>query len=324
MTAAFKPAYLIHGDDHVRIAQRRTRLRALAESQDDASGAEVFEGEASTPEALGLALHAMTFATGRRVLIADGVERWKEKEVAAHLTAILASMPPETTVAFFAREEGRAKAPAALHKAVKAAGGTIEAETAVKPWELPKWVVRHARRVDLELDQDAARALVSQVGDRQPRLMRELETLALDVGGGTVVTAEMIEERSADSSERKVWALADALVARDRRAAIAIFLELRDQGERVAGMAYWMTTRVRQALDVVCRLDAGQSPGDIKGTLRMPPKAADRLIADARGADVASLRRALCGLADLEVAGRGGSGADEDTAALRTIGRIAR
>jgi DNA polymerase-3 subunit delta len=28
---AFKPAYLIHGDDHGRIAERRARLRALAE-----------------------------------------------------------------------------------------------------------------------------------------------------------------------------------------------------------------------------------------------------------------------------------------------------
>src|SRR3954470_23701665 len=119
---AFKSAYLIHGDDHGRIAERRARLRALAERDGGANGAEIFEGEDATPEAVAAALSAMTFATGRRVLIVDGVERWKDKEETAHLAPILASMPPEPTVAFFAREEGRTKAPAKLAEAVAAAG----------------------------------------------------------------------------------------------------------------------------------------------------------------------------------------------------------
>ena len=46
----FKPAYLIHGDDHGRIAERRARLRALAESSSGAQGIELFEGDDATPE----------------------------------------------------------------------------------------------------------------------------------------------------------------------------------------------------------------------------------------------------------------------------------
>ena len=71
--AAFKSAYLIHGDDHGRIAERRSRLRALAESQSGSSGVEVLEGDACTPDAVAGALSAMTFAMGRRFVIADGV-----------------------------------------------------------------------------------------------------------------------------------------------------------------------------------------------------------------------------------------------------------
>ena len=33
---SFKAAYLIHGDDHGRIAERRTRLRAMAEAESGA------------------------------------------------------------------------------------------------------------------------------------------------------------------------------------------------------------------------------------------------------------------------------------------------
>ena len=82
----------------------------------------------------------MTFALGRRFIIVDGAERWKEKELEP-LEAALASMPPDTTIAFFAREDTRAKAPKRLHDAVRKAGGDISAEQSVKPWELPKWVI---------------------------------------------------------------------------------------------------------------------------------------------------------------------------------------
>jgi DNA polymerase-3 subunit delta len=319
----FKAAYLIHGDDHGRIAERRARLRRLAESEGGVSGAEVFEGDDATPEAVAGALSAMTFATGRRFLVVDGVERWKDKEVQARLSPLLEDMPPETTVAFFAREEGRVKAPAALHAAVAAAGGDVEAESAVKPWELAKWVRGRARQLGLDLDAAAAQALIAHVGDRQQRLVRELETLALEVGPGARVGADDVEDRAADSAERKIWSLADLLVAGDAPGATRCYLELRAQGERLPSVLFWMTRRVREAYDVVCRLDAGEAPAQIRRTLRMPSKAADRFIADARRADVASLRLAIEALADLEVSSRGGTELDEDTATLRTIERIA-
>src|SRR5919198_1760904 len=116
---AFKPAYLIHGDDHGRIGERRARLRALAEAESGSGGVEVFEGDAATPEAIALALCAMTFAIGRRFLIVDGVERWKESEIESALLPVMADIPPETTVAFFAREEGRTKGSPKLVAAVK-------------------------------------------------------------------------------------------------------------------------------------------------------------------------------------------------------------
>ena len=87
----------------------------------------------------------MTFAMGRRFVIADGVERWKESDVEP-VAAALASADPETlTVAFFAREEGRYKAPAKLHDAVKKAGGKVAAEMNVKGKELPNWVIEQAK-----------------------------------------------------------------------------------------------------------------------------------------------------------------------------------
>jgi DNA polymerase-3 subunit delta len=86
-----------------------------------------------------------------------------------------------------------------------------------------------------------------------------------------------------------------------------------------------MAQRVRQALEVARALDDGEPPAQIKRRLRMPSRAADRLIADAGRAGIDKLAGALEQLADLELASRGGGPgvASEDTAMLVAIERIA-
>jgi DNA polymerase III subunit delta len=324
--ATFKPAYLIHGDDHGRISERRARLRELAEAESGAQGLELFEGERATPAEVSASLAMMTFAIGRRFLIVDGVERWKEKDLEP-VEAALRVIAPDTTVAFFAREDTRAKAPTRLHEAVRAAGGDVSAEQSVKPWELPKWVIARARELGLQLDPDAARALVAQVGERQQRLLRELEKLQLASGEGRRIDAAAIEAQAAPSAERRAWSLADALVAGDAEAASRMYLGLRSQGERLPGLIYWMAQRVRTAHEIAEALEAGEPAAQVKRRLRMPSRAADRLIADARRTGAEQLCRAIEQIADLELESRGGGragGVSEDTAALQAIQRIAR
>ncbi len=189
---SFRAAYLIHGDDHGRIAERRAKLRAMAEDAAGSAGVEVYEAEACTPENVTAALSTMTFALGRRFVIADGVERWKDSDVEPVAQALHSADPETLTVAFFAREEGRYKAPAKLVQAVEKAGGQIAAELNVKSWDLPKWLIEQAKHNDLSLDKDGAKALVAQVGDRQQRLLRELEKLALEHGPNAHIGADEV------------------------------------------------------------------------------------------------------------------------------------
>lgn len=320
--ASFLPAYLIHGDDHGRIGERRARLRALAEAESGAEGVELLEGDSATPDGAAAVLSAMTLSLGRRFVVVEGAEHWKDSELDG-LEAALAALDPDTTVAFFAREEGRATVSGRLVKAVENAGGKIVAERTVKPWELPKWVMGRAKELGMELEQGAAKALVASVGERQQRLQREVEKLALRFGAGKRLGIEEVDELAAHSVERKAWSLADALVAGDADAALRRYLELREQGERLPGLHYWMTARVRMAHEVALRLDSGESAAQVRRGLRMPPKAAERFVADVERTDSEALRRALERLADLEVASRGGETLSEDTAAVRAILAIA-
>lgn len=319
----FKAAYLVHGDDHGRISERRAKLRSLAESESGSGGVEVFEGDAATPENVALALSAMTFAVGRRFLIVDGVERWKDADVESALVPLMKDMPDLTTVTFFAREEGRFKVPAKLVGAVKAAGGDIAQEQALKAKDLPRWVTDQAARLGIRVDGAAARALIGHVGERQQRLLRELEKLALEHGEGAAVGVEEVDAAAAPSAEHQVWGFVDALVARDRRRATIAYLELRAQGETLPRLVPLIARRLRDVLAIAARLEAGESPAQVKGSLKMSPWAADRRIKEARATDAAALRTSLEALSELELTNRGLRDLSDETAALRAIDAIA-
>ncbi|WP_205697739.1 DNA polymerase III subunit delta [Conexibacter sp. SYSU D00693] len=321
--AGWHCAYLVHGDDHGRIAERRASLRAKAEAESGVGGLELLEGDASSPEAAAAALNAMTFATGRRFIVVDGVQEWKDKDVTAHLVPALKDPPPETTIAFFGREDGRKKVPAALEKAVKAAGGVVGHEQQRKAKDLPRWAIGEAQRLGIELESSAAQALVAQVGDRQQRLLRELEKLALEHGPGARLGAEEVEAVAAPSAERQVWGFVDALVARNHPAALRAFLDLREQGEALPRLIPLMARRIREVLQIALRLEAGESPAQVKASMKGSPWMVDRRIKEARASDADALRTALEALAALELDTRGQSALDEETSAVRVIARIA-
>jgi len=338
--AELKPAYLIHGDDHGAIAARRAGLRSLAEADEGGAGSvELLEGDAATPAAVAQALTIMTLATGRRVILVEGVERWRQADVEQHLKPAMAEMPPQTTLALFAREDNRAKAPAGAHEAVRRAGGQVVAQATVKPWELAGWVREQAAQMGIAMDASAAKALVAEVGERQQRLLRELEKLALEADepeagtAGREIGVEELDRRVARSAQWRAFTLADALLAGDGRRATVSYLRLREQGERLPGLIYLMAQRLREGLAIAVRLRAGESVAEVRRGLRMPARAAERFVAEIARTDPDRLRNALGVLAELELDSRGGAllpagrsplaGLDEDTLAVRAIEQIA-
>ena len=224
--------------------------------------------------------------------------------------AALASADPETlTVAFFAREEGRYKAPDKLHKAVEKAGGQIAAEMNVKAWDLPKWVIEQAARPQARPRQ-GRREGARRPGRRPPAAAaaRAREARA----GARRRARPSAPRRSRSRARPRPSARSGRSPTRWWRAtsrrSLELLLELRQQGERVTGLIWNMVKRLRDAVAVAEALAAGQSPAQVKKTLRMPPRAADKFVKDVATRDVEALRRALAAMADLEVETRGGAG----------------
>jgi DNA polymerase-3 subunit delta len=317
-----KPAYLLAGDDQGKLNAALTALRARAEREGGPGALESFGGEGGPDaEAMVASIPSLSLTAARRYLLADGVERWGAAQVKRVIEA-LASLPPDVTVVLLAREAPpRVRAPKGLAEAVEAAGGEVRAYRAPKARELPRQLVAQAARRGFRLDEDAARLLVERLGESTTRLATELDRLALWAGEGGSVGIEDLEAMIADTSEEVVWALSDALVDRDRPAAMASAARLTAQGESVTPLVYQAAKRLREARLALAGLESGRSPAELERSLPMHPYAAKMLLRRVRDTDSRALRAATCAIADLEWWTRGGSDYPDDVALALAVAR---
>jgi DNA polymerase-3 subunit delta len=296
--------YLIGGTDEAKIDATRSRLRTRAEREGGAAALEVFEpGEGRgmpDHEALLAAIPAMSLVDSRRYLLADGVERWRERQLEA-VAGALGALPPDLTVVLISR----GKVPAKLTKAVKAADGEIHEFEAPKARELPRRLVGEAQQLGFRLDPAAARLLVERMGANPVRLDNELARLALWAGEGGEVAVTDLEAMVADTQEAAVWTLSDALLEGDAAAALRVAERLIAQGENVTGLVYGLASRLRAACAAAAQLEAGVPPKQVESSLKMHPYAAKLLVGRLRDAELADLRAATETLADLELWCRG-------------------
>jgi DNA polymerase III subunit delta len=324
MAEEMRPLYLIAGTDGAKIDATRSRLRTRAERDGGVASLQVFEpGEgrgAPDHEALLGAIPAMSLTESRRYLLVDGVERWRDRQLEA-VAAALAGLPPDLSVVLIAR----AKAPAKLVQAVKAAKGEIHEFEAPKARDMPRLLIADAERLGFRLDPAAARMLVDRMGANPQRLNNELERLALWAGEGGAVDAADLGAMIADTSEAAVWALSDALLERDAAAALRIAERLISQGENVTGLIYGLASRLRKACAAAAMLEEEMPAKQVESSLGMHPYAAKQLVRRLQNVDASELQEALIALADLEVWCRGGADYGDElalTLALRAAAGV--
>ncbi len=306
--AALKPVYLVAGDDDAKIDAWRARLRSRAEAEGGVGALERFDAREASPDTVAAAASSLTLAGGPRYLLVDDVGAWKAGELDP-LEGILSDPAPDTVLVLVVRGKPIAR----LRKSVEAAGGEVREHAAPKPWKLPGWVVERAREQGLQLDGEAAKALVAAVGTRPARLLRELEKIAVAAHPATRLGAAEIEALASAEASAGVYDLADALVAGDQAHALALAERLIPAEARPGGLLFPLVRRLREVHRASELLDAGLPEQKVAAALSAPPWAAKRTVAQARSASRDRLERALCGFADLEQRTRSGEGLDEAT-----------
>ena len=316
-----KAAYLLSGDDEPKIDAWRARVRTRAEAEGGPGALETFDAKVVEADRVASAMSMLTFGTEARYYLVDNVEAWKAGDLEP-LEKALKDPAPDTVLVLIVR--GSKPPLARLEKAVLGADGEVRKYEAPKPWKMPQWVSERAQDIGLHMDGEACKALVAVVGTRQQRLQRELEKLAILAHPHTQITAEQVRRLASGDVAAAVYDLADAVVARDVRAAMMLSEALTAGEDRPQRLVYPIVRRLRDVHRTCELLDAGMPEQKVASALKMPPWQAKKTLSAAHKSDRDSLARALCVFADLELELRGaGAGLDEDTAFSLALAKAA-
>jgi len=207
------PVYLLTGSDRPKVSRALRRLSARFGDEsiehlaaDGASGADAV----AACNALGL------FAgnDGGRLVIVEGVERWKKADV----DAVVEYLPDPVPGAVLALVAGEPLRSDTLAKAVGKAG--VLTYEAPKPRDLPAWVRAQFEALGGAIEPEAARALVEIVGDDLVALSTEADKITTWAGGNPISRTD-VEALATPAREAAAWAITDAWGDRDAAALLA-------------------------------------------------------------------------------------------------------
>lgn len=301
-----KPAYLITGTDQPKVAVAVRRLRTrFAQGSVELLQAELASGADAVAAANALGL----FGGGERLVVVEGIERWKQADVEA-VTEYLSSPNPGAVLALVGEPDKLAE----LAAAVASLGDVLRYDVPKRKRrgrdedDYASWVRDQFERAGVRADQEAVERLVELVGPDAFALHGEVEKLAAWSAGATVGIAD-VEALAIPSAEASGFALTNAWGTRDAAGALrACEAELRGRPEPfwLAGRLAAHVSRTRAVQHLV---EGGVPLAEIgkRLGLRFPPRR-EAGAASAYSAD--ELESAVVRIAALDLAIKGGSRLD--------------
>ncbi len=292
----FGPVHVLVGAEHF-LAERAAGLLRNAVVGEGPKGfnEDVFHGKSlSARPVLSAARTIPMMAPTRFVLVRD-LDHMAAAELDG-LSTYLDDPPPSTClVAVATKLDGRSR----FAKAAKKAGVWIDVEP-VRGGALRQFAMAEARGRGHRLAEDAADALVDAVGSDLGALDDAVERLSLYAGEGRPIGIQAVEAVVTRVRVDTIWALVDAVSARDARRALGAagsLLADREPPLRILAMIarqLRMVARMREALA------SGMRPPDAAKAAGAPPFKARELTEAARRYRLPDLASAFDVLAEAD------------------------
>lgn len=293
------PIYVFHSEHPILIE------RAVAALRDEAVppaargfNYDVVEGKPKASQIVALAQTLPMMANMRMVFVRDlGLMPADEGETL--LDYVAKPNPSTVVVALTSKLDKRLKLFAQLSKK-----GYLHVLDAPPARALGSWVKDEAKARGVKIDAAAVQRLVDAVGADLSRLALAVEQLSL-YAGDRAVTSDDVDDLIADTRERSVFELTDAIGAADRARALAAVASLCDQRESAVGVVVMLARHIRQ-LSLLHHMRATQTPrNEWAGRIGVPPFVVDKLISQARSYTPSALATATRRLAAADRALKG-------------------
>ncbi|MCX5745694.1 MAG: DNA polymerase III subunit delta [Proteobacteria bacterium] len=291
------PVYVLHSEHPVLIERAVTALRdVIVPPAARGFNYDVVEGKPSGNKIVGLASTLPMMAKYRMIFVRD-LGLMPADDAEPFLAYLARPNPSTVVVAVTTKLDKRLKLFAQLSK--KGFLHVLEA-----PRQLQPWVRAEAKVKGVELDSAAITRLVETVGDDLSRLVLAIEQLGL-YAGGRVVTADDVDDLIADTRERSVFELTDAIGAGDRARSLAAVASLCDQRESAVGVVVMLARFIRNLAMLHALRGKGVPRNEWGQRIGVPPFVVDKLAGQARGytPDVLALATTRIAAADRALKG---------------------
>ncbi|MBI4729999.1 MAG: DNA polymerase III subunit delta [Acidobacteria bacterium] len=283
------PVTLVVSGDEFLASTALADLRAELERHDFAT--EVLP--ASDPAAIAYGLDTPSLFGGGRLVVVPDADDLKAPALEM-ISRWAADAPAGVRLALVAARGAR------LKKSLGAVADVIEVE-APPPWEVPRWVAARLRAAGRRVSPEAAQALVDAVGTDLRELASAAEQLLSSTDGAIDIAAVTRLFRGLES---QAWTFVDAVLGRDRPAALRHLGALLGQGENPIGL---VAALARQLRTVALVRDSERRPAAvIAKELEVKEGAVKRAFRQARAFGPEDIRRAFRLLADADLALKGG------------------
>ncbi|MEO8706536.1 MAG: DNA polymerase III subunit delta [Kofleriaceae bacterium] len=303
------PIYVLHSEHPILIERIVSAIReATVPPAARGFNYDVVEGKASAQKIVALAQTLPMMAKFRMIFVRElaGITGDEAEPLLSYLAK---PNPSSVIVGITSKLDKRIKLYAQLSKK-----GFLHVLEAPKAQALGAWVRAEAKELGVAMDAAAVSRLIDAVGGELSRLVLSIEQLGL-YAKGRAVTSEDVDELIADTRERSVFELTDAIGSADRGRALAAVSSLCDQRESAVGVVVMLARHVRQ-MAMVHKLRAANTPRNEWGSkLGVPPFIVDKIASQARAYSPDALAAATIRLANADRALKG-----DQTLALTTPG----
>ena len=286
--------YLLLGDDEERKSRGVDKLRA-------GRAVDAYNASEISPETLVSACNSLSlFGEGPFVVLKD-LDSWNAAQKAV-IVDYLKNPSPGSDLLLLGKRLGARER---LLSAVKNSG---EVHTFDQPTgkALVRWLIGHAKRLDLDLPEDVAEDLANRCSDEKTRLLQETEKLALYVGDGTA-THEDVAALCPPDVQSNIFAFVDSLAAGERDRALALLEDLIGTGEPPLRLTFMIRRQFQLIARARALIERGIPRKEIASRLKVPPFVARKLEEQGGQLDEENLERALALVQDLESGLKGGS-----------------
>ena len=306
-----EPIYLLLSEEPLLLDRAVTAIRDAALSEIERGfNYEIIDGKGASAATILGAATTLPMMAARRMVLVRGIDKVAKGEL-SELCPYLESPNPSTVFC------GVGAAANKTLKFFKAAHKRKLIHELRAPRQPAPWIRAEVSRRGLDVDAGAVRRLAEVVGSDLARLEGALDQLAL-YAGDRAVTSEDVDELIAETRERDVFELIDAVGSGDIRAALAAVAALSDQRQSAIGLIMMLARHMRQLGLYHDASQRGLGKRELPRAVGVPPFLVDKLGRQARHYSPAAVER---GLELLSAADRDLKGGSQTVKVLgRTLG----